>query len=124
MSEFVEDRPPLPAGGLVVPGPDSVVADPADREALLVLSDGSVWRGLRVGAGGAAVGEVSWCAGFAAVGESTLLNPRDSVLLERHLRAAVSAGSRLHGCITAVGATTPLHAAVALAIARGEIGRP
>jgi AMMECR1 domain-containing protein len=67
---------------------------------------------------------VSWRAGSAAVGESTLLDPRNSVLLERHLRAAASAGSQLRGCITAVGATTPLHAAVALAIARGEIGWP
>lgn len=123
MREFAEDRPPRPAGGFVVPAPDSLAADPAGREALLVLSDGSVWCGLRIGAGAAAVGEVSWRAGFAAVGES-ILNPRDSGLLERHLRAAASAGSQLHGCITAVGATTPLHAAVALALARGEIGWP
>ena len=99
MSVTMPDRQAEPAGGFLV-HPETVRKH---QEALLVLSDGSVWKG-----------------------RSDLLSGLDLTSLKSHLSSlpAAGEGATLRGCITAAGATTPLHAAVALAVAQGEIGRP
>ena len=121
MSVFMSDRQAQPAGGFLV-HPDAVQGN---QEALLVLSDGSVWRGRNVGGTAAASGDVRLVGSLAAVGEAGLLAGLDLDSFQEHLRSRDSGrGTPLRGFITATGATFPLHAAVALAVARGEIGRP
>jgi hypothetical protein len=95
-----------------------------DHEALLVLSDGSVWSGRSVGSTAVASGEVRLVGSLAAVGEGGLLAGLDLKSLQKHLSAKNARRGAIRGCITAAGATFPLHAAVALAVARGDIGRP
>jgi hypothetical protein len=121
MSVLTTDRQAEPVGGLLVhpenPG--------RNEEALLVLSDGSVWRGRSIGSTTAASGDVRLVGSLAAVGEAGLLSGLDLNSFKRHVSAQLPAGEGvLRGCLTAPGATFPLHAAVALAVARGEIGRP
>ncbi|MGA2512972.1 MAG: hypothetical protein ABSG37_05080 [Candidatus Limnocylindrales bacterium] len=122
MSVFMPDRQAEPAGGFLVPSE----ASQGNREALLALSDGSVWRGRSVGSPGAATGDVRLVGRLVAVGEAGLLSGLDLTSFQGHLRSLHHAGeiAAPRGCITAAGATIPLHAAVALAVARGEIGRP
>jgi hypothetical protein len=121
MSVFIPDRQAEPAGGFLVPSE----VGRRDLEALLVLSDGSVWRGRSVGSTAAASGNVRLVGSLAAVGEAGLLAGLDLNSFRNHLRGQDSGqGATVRGFITAIGATFPLHAAVALAVARGEIGRP
>lgn len=110
------------AGGLFVRSDDTR----GGEEALLVLSDGSVWKGRSVGSGVATAGDVRVVDGLAAVGKTGLLSGLDLNSFQRHLTSRTKAGegAAVRGCITAAGATYPVHAAVALAMARGEIGRP
>jgi hypothetical protein len=95
---------------------------------ILALSDGTVWRGRSIGAPGPARGRV-WAVG------SLVLVEGDTVAVLRDLEP-LTAGADLAGSLArtkdhpvygfagAIGATLPLHASVASAIARGEIGRP
>ncbi len=95
-------------------------------DSILALSDGTLWTGW------AGPRRVS-VAGAVQVDEDRILLDGDvamrvpsgqlQALLER-LDAAALAGRALRGCATAAGATTPIHAEVARAMARGEIGRP
>lgn len=122
MSLFMSDRQAQSAGGFLV-HPDAV---PSNQEALLALSDGSVWKGRSVGSPGGATGDVRLVGHLAAVGETGLLSGLDVASFQRHLGSVPRAGesATVRGCITAAGATTPLHATVAVAVAQGEIGRP
>jgi hypothetical protein len=122
MSLFMSDRQAQSAGGFLV-HPDAV---PSNQEALLALSDGSVWKGRNVGSPSGATGDVRLVGHLAAVGETGLLSGLDVASFQRHLGSLPHADERatVRGCITAAGATTPLHAAVAVAVAQGEIGRP
>jgi len=117
MSVVTRDRRAEPAGGF----PFYPVVGPRDQEALLVLSDGTVWRGRSVGSATTARGAVRVVGALAAVGEEGLLAGLDVSAFKKHLQGQ---DATVRGCITATGATYPLHAAVALAVARGEIGRP
>ena len=121
MSVAMSDRQATLAGGLLVSDRPSRT----DREALLVLEDGSTWHGRSLGDAGAVAGEVRVVGQFAIVGEAGLLSLLDAESLARHVadRLPGRGGAALRGCITAAGATYPIHAAVALAVARGEIGR-
>jgi len=122
MSVFMPDRQADPAGGIFAPAGGLQCSG----EAILALSDGSVWKGRSVGSPAAATGTVRLVGRLVAVGETGLLSGLDLASFQRHLRSLPGAGemATLRGCITAAGATIPLHAAVALAVARGEIGRP
>jgi hypothetical protein len=122
MSAFMPNRQAESAGGFVV-HPDVVHRN---QEALLALSDGSVWKGRSVGNPAGATGDVRLVGHLAAVGETGLLSGLDVASFQRHLGSLPRAGksAAVRGCITAAGATTPLHAAVAVAVAQGEIGRP
>jgi hypothetical protein len=62
----------------------------------------------------------------ALVGVDGLLLGPSAATLQAHLSHAgsVGRGAGMRGFLTAPGATTPLHAKVALAVLRGEIGRP
>ncbi len=118
------DRLAPSAGGLVVDSGSPAVRDVT--EALLVCADGSTWRGWRACSSAAAAGEVRLVGDEALVGEDGRLSGIDPASLGAHLASARAAGhaAGVRGCVTAAGATTPLHAQVALAVARGEIGRP
>jgi hypothetical protein len=118
------DRRASEAGGFVV---DSG-SDPArgTAEALVVLADGSVWRGWTTRTSPAAAGEVRVVGDVALVGAEGRLSGLVKASFQAHLASARSAdrGIGIRGCLTAAGATSPLHAKVALAVVRGEIGRP
>ena len=66
MSVTMPDRQAEPAGGFLV-HPETVRHN---QEALLVLSDGSVWKGRSVGSPAGATGDVRLVGGLAAVGET------------------------------------------------------
>jgi hypothetical protein len=118
------DRQAAEAGGFLV-GPSSHAAQGA-AEALLVLADGSVWRGWSDTTSPAVAGEVRVVGEVALVGAEGRLSGLHSASFQAHLASARSAGQGVgvRGYLTAAGAATPLHAKVALAVVRGEIGRP
>jgi hypothetical protein len=118
------DRQASEAGGLLV-DPSSAVGG-AKAEALLVLADGSVWHGWSARTSRAVAGEVSVVGDVALVGAEGRLSGLRGAAFEAHVASAGSAGPGIgiRGCLTAAGATTPHHAKVALAVVRGEIGRP
>lgn len=121
MTAFTTDRQAEADGGFFVRPENARGTD----EALLVLSDGSVWKGRSVGSAAVTTGDVRLVGALAAVGETGLLSGLDVNSFRRHLSGQDSGeGTTVRGCIAATGATFPLHAAVALAVARGEIGRP
>lgn len=119
------DRQAPGAGGRFVPRP----SEPPEKlpEALLALTDGSIWRGRSVGTPAVVAGPVSIVGEVVVVKgrEVGLLRDVETAALARHLAAAsATGGGTARGCLTAAGATLPHHAAVALAVARGEIGQP
>jgi hypothetical protein len=118
------DRQASEAGGFLVD--PSVPAARDAAEALLVLTDGSVWHGWSARTSPAVAGEVRVVGEVALVGAEGRLSGLHSASFQAHLASARSAGQGVgvRGCLTAAGATTPLHAKVALAVVRGEIGRP
>lgn len=112
-----------PAGGFFV-GP-SAKAPRGTAEALLILADGSIWRGWSARNTGAVAGDVTLVGDTALVGdEARLTGPGWASLLAHLIDARVQGQRDIRGCMTAPGATSPLHATVGLAVARGEIGRP
>jgi hypothetical protein len=118
------DRQAPEAGGFLV-DPSSPVTE-GRAEALLVLADGSVWHGWSARASRSAAGQVRVIGNMALVGAEGRLSGIHSESFLAHLASADPAGEGLgvRGCLTAAGATTPHHAKVALAVVRGEIGRP
>jgi hypothetical protein len=120
----VLDRQAPQAGGFPVSGTDPT--EPVTAEALLVLADGSVWPGLTAGCASSATGEVSAVGDVALVGDEGMFSGLCTASLRSHLDSARSAGrgAAVRGFLTGPGATTPIHAQVALAVLRGEIGRP
>jgi hypothetical protein len=118
------DRQASEAGGFVVDS--SYHAARGTAEALLVLADGSVWHGRSALTSAAVAGEVRVVGDVAQVGAEGRLSGLRTASFQAHLASARSAGRGIgiRGCLTAAGATTPLHAKVALAVVRGEIGRP
>lgn len=118
------DRQASEAGGFLV-DPSSPAAG-GSAEALLVLADGSVWHGWSARTSRAVAGEVRVIGDVALVGTEGRLSGLRGASFEAHLARAGSAaaGVGIRGCLTAAGATTPHHAKVALAVVRGEIGRP
>jgi hypothetical protein len=118
--------PPV-AGGLFAPEPDGDAYPEADRQAILALADGSVWRGWSVGPARAVTGSVEIAGDLVLVHGDVVGAVRgvDLAALERHLvEVAPGQGPGTMACLTAPGAILPIHAEVAKAIARGEIGRP
>ncbi len=118
------DRQPRTAGGpFVTPARRDAMAT---AEALLVLADGSVWHGSTVPTTAAVEGEIRIVGDVVLVGAAGRLDVRAPASLRAHLAGLRpnALSSRIRGCLTASGATTPIHAKVALAVARGEIGRP
>lgn len=117
------DRQASKAGGFVVDS--SPHAARGSAEALLVLADGSIWQGWTTRTSPAVAGEVRVVGDVALVGTEGRLSGLCTASFQAHLASARSAGRGVgRGCLTAAGATTPLHAKVALAVVRGEIGRP
>lgn len=117
------DRQAGKAGGLLVPA----AARPAgDCEALLVLADGSVWRGRTTTSSLGAVGEIAIVGETALIGADAVAFDAEGPLLRDHLAKthALGRGGKVRGYLMAAGAWTPIHALVACAVARGEIGRP
>ncbi len=125
MVAYTLDRRAASVGGLSVSG--SRIAE-GGTEALLALADGSVWRVRRVGYAPAVTGAVQVVGGHVVIGgdEVAILDGPDAAAFARHVSSTheASGGGGVRGCLSAGGATSPLHAAVALAMARGEIGRP
>jgi hypothetical protein len=95
---------------------------------LLALHDGSLWTGRSIGALGPAWGRVRAVGGLVLVeGEAVVvLRDLEAVTPGAELWDSLETadGSPPLGYATAPGATLPIHGSVALAIARGEIGRP
>lgn len=120
----LDRRAPI-AGGFVVSGTPTAAGG---TEALLALADGSVWSVRRTGSAAAATGSVRVVGARVLVGGSevaTLSDP-EAARVAHHLSKTTDLGvdDGPHGCVSAAGATTPVHRMVALAVARGEIGRP
>ena len=88
MSVTMPDRQAEPAGGFLV-HPETARHN---QEALLVLSDGSVWKGRSVGSPAGATGDVRLVGGLAAVGETGLLSGLDLTSLKSHLSTLPAAG--------------------------------
>lgn len=117
------DRQASPAGGFLVDPSGQVPRGRA--ESLLILADGSIWRGWSAGSSAAVAGEVRLIGDIALVGDQGRLTGACWAPLLAHLVDARTEGrTGIRGCMTASGATSPLHATVGLAVARGEIGRP
>ncbi len=118
------DRQAAVAGGVFM----SDAREPgADRGAILALADGSVWRGWSLGPARALTGQVEIKGDVVLVQGDVVAVVRgiDVQALERHLgETAAGQGPGTMACLTAPGAVLPIHAAVAQAIVRGEIGRP
>lgn len=95
-------------------------------DSLLALADGSLWLGWSGGHGASIAGAVE------LHGDRVSLDGRSAITLRMSdvpafldtLDRASADGLAVRGCVTARGATTPVHEAVARAVARGEIGRP
>jgi hypothetical protein len=143
LTESIDHQAAVPsvAGGLfapetALPEAEQVDADrPADREAhrdalreaILALADGSVWRCWSVGPARAVTGPVAIAGDLVLVHGDVVGVVRgvDVVALEQHLsEVGPGQGPGTMACLTAPGAILPIHAEVARAIARGEIGRP
>jgi hypothetical protein len=116
------DRQAPIVGGRVVAG------TPTAAEALLALADGSVWLVRRMDSATAVAGSVKVVGARVLVGGSEVawLSDPEAARVAQHLSQAIDpdVDGGPHGCVSAAGATTPVHRAVALAVARGEIGRP
>jgi hypothetical protein len=112
------DGAPLPHGATAFAG---------HVRALLALADGSVWSVRRVPSAAAATGAVRVVGATVLIGDSEVasLSVPDARLVALHLdQPSQRRFGGTHGCVSAAGTTTPVHRAVALAVARGEIGRP
>ena len=120
----VTDRRASMAGGFFLPD----AGEPeADRATILALADGSVWRGWSMGPARAVSGHVRIAGDLVLVEGDVVGAVRglDVAALERHIAAtALGQGPGTMACLTAPGAILPIHAEVAKAVARGEIGRP
>ena len=120
----LDRRAPI-AGGFVVSGSPTAAGG---AEALLALADGSVWSVRRADAAAAVTGSVRVVGVRVLVegSEVASLAAPEAERVAQHLLKATDPSARggPHGCVSAAGATTPVHRAVALAVARGEIGRP
>jgi hypothetical protein len=118
------DRQANMAGGFFVP--DAIEPD-TDRAAILALADGSVWRGWSVGPARAVSGQVQVSGELVLVEGDVVgvLRGIDVTALQDHLAATIPGqGPGTMAYLTAPGAVLPIHATVARAIAKGEIGRP
>jgi hypothetical protein len=97
-------------------------------EALLALADGSVWSVRRTDSAVAVSGSVRVVGVRVLIGDSEVasLSDPEAARVTQHLSEATDSGvgDGPHGCVSAAGSATPVHRAVALAVARGEIGRP
>lgn len=135
MDSLTLDRRTPGTGGRFVspaiPPIESEAAPPCTPEALLALADGSLWRGRSVGSPGPVAGTVRIAGDLVLVEGDSVVVLRDvePVTPGLEIRAALAAISTqeltcAQGFAAAAGATLPLHATVACAIARGEIGRP
>jgi hypothetical protein len=125
------DRQAAVAGGFFAPKSDREAKSETDvgtdREAILALADGSVWRGWSVGPARAVTGSVEIAGDLVLVHGDVVGAVRgvDLAALEQHLvNVTPGQGPGTMACLTAPGAILPIYAQVARAIARGEIGRP
>lgn len=129
VTDTLDRRTPSVGGRFVALG-DGVGATAAvgtGTEAFLALADGRTWRVHRVVDAPAAAGRVDLIGETVVVGLDGMatLASADAEDLARHLATATGAGQAgRRGCVSAPGATLPIHRVVALAVARGEIGRP
>ena len=125
MVEHVLDRRGPSAGGFGVSGTPTAAGG---GEALLAIADGSVWSVRRTDSAVAVTGSVRVVGARVLIGGSEVasLSAPEAARIAQHLSETTDpgAGDEPHGCVSAAGATTPVHRAVALAVARGEIGRP
>ena len=98
----------------------------SNPDSLLALADGSLWLGWSTARGGSIAGEVELQGDRVSLdGRVAMqLRARDVTSFGEKLEGSRLAGRSVVGYVTAPGATTNLHGAVARAIARGEIGRP
>jgi hypothetical protein len=119
------DRQAPISGARVVSGTPTAAGG---AEALLALADGSVWSVRRTDSAAAVTGSVRVVGARVLVGGSEVasLSDPEAARIAHHLSETTDPGVHggPHGCVSAAGATTPVHRAVALAVARGEIGRP
>lgn len=95
-------------------------------DSLLALADGSLWLGWSASSGGSIAGAVELRGDRVSLDGRLAITLRTtdvSAFLDNLDRASAD-GRAVRGCVTARGATTPVHEAVARAIARGQIGRP
>jgi len=91
------------------------------HNSLLVLADGSSWSGWAEERSMAIAGPVR------LVGRRVLIAEHEAMILDEHEAATLrvwleKTGPAPRGCVTASGATLPIHEAVGRAIAAGEIG--
>jgi hypothetical protein len=123
------DRPATLAGGPFVFGRSAAapLQPGAENAAILALADGSVWRGWSVGPARAVSGSVQVSGELVLVEGDVVgvLRGIDVDALQEHLAATMPGqGPGAMAYLTAPGAVLPIHAEVARAVARGEIGRP
>ena len=100
---------------------------PASRpDALLAMADGSLWFGRHAERATAVAGPVRLDGPAVIIGDrvAMVLQDGDVASLGQRLEQARGAGRSTRGCVTAAGATLPIHEAVARAIAAGQIGTP
>ncbi len=113
-------RPPTLIGTVPIHGPTS------RPDSMLVLDDGSVWRGWDAPADSVLSGAVTLRGDrvFLDGTASITLRAADLAAFAGHIRSADGMSGLSRGCVTPAGAVGPVHVAVARAVARGEIGRP
>ncbi len=120
MAVLLPDRAP---GAPIDP---SGLSLPSSPNALLALSDGSVWHGwsgLRTDAVAGPVEVEEGTVRIAAIA-AMILAEDDARQVAARLARAHDAGNVVFGCAAATGAILPIHEAVARAVAQGRIGLP